>query len=391
MNKLAIIISHPIQYYVPVFQLLAKGCDLKVFYTWGKQGIDALYDPDFKKNITWDLPLLEGYTYEFQENVAKNPGSHHFSGIVNPHLSEQLTNFAPHAILVYSWAYKSHLQVIRKFKGKIPIWFRGDSTLLDEQQGLKKILRNFFLKWVYQHVDHAFYVGSANKIYFQKFGLAEKQLAFAPHAVDNDRFGENRLYESIRLRDQLNIASTDLLILFAGKLEAKKKPELLLQAFLDLDSPNTHLLFVGNGELEERLKDRKAPRQAQNDIYQRIHFMDFQNQMQMPVIYQACDLFCLPSQGPGETWGMAVNEAMACSKAVLVSDKVGCAADLVQKGINGEIFQTNNITDLKSKLLDMVNDSVRLIEMGKMSRKIIQSWSFDKQAKQILNLLNETC
>ncbi|RZL48802.1 MAG: glycosyltransferase, partial [Pedobacter sp.] len=217
------------------------------------------------------------------------------------------------------------------------------------------------------------------------------QLIFAPHAIDNDRFAADRNQEALELRQKFNIATNEILILFTGKLEKKKNPELLLQAFIQLDLQNTHLLFVGNGELEEILKAKKTLLQAQDDIHKRIHSMGFQNQTQMPVVYQACDLFVLPSQGPGETWGLAVNEAMACGKAILVSDKVGCAADLVQVGINGEIFQANNVNDLKKKLLNLLKYKAKLIEMGQNSKKLIQSWSFEIQAKEILTLLHETC
>ena len=170
-NKLAIVVSHPIQYYAPVFQLLAKHCDLKVFYTWGVKGAEAKYDPDFKQVIAWDLPLLKGYNYSFEQNTASNPGSHHFSGIINPKLIQQINDFAPNAILVYGWAYKSHLNILRKFKGKIPIWFRGDSNLINAPKNLKSIFRSLFLRYVYHHVNKAFYVGTANKAYYKKFGL----------------------------------------------------------------------------------------------------------------------------------------------------------------------------------------------------------------------------
>ena len=389
MKKLAIIITHPIQYYVPLFQLLAQSCELKVFYTWGKEGAKAKYDPDFKQWIDWDLPLLQGYEYEFLANTAKNPGSHHFSGIINPTLKQKIKDFDPMAILIYGWAYQSHISALRYFKGKIPLWFRGDSTLMDERKGIKEVLRGLFLKWVYQHSNKAFYVGSANKAYFKKFGLKENQLVFAPHAVDNDRFAEDRIKEALQLREQLQILPDQILILFAGKLETKKNPELLLKAFINLNLDGVHLVFVGNGELEEGLKAEKILRQAQDEKESKIHFLDFQNQTQMPLIYQACDLFCLPSQGSEETWGLAVNEAMACSKAILVSDHVGCAEDLVVDRENGYIFESNNLTSLSDKLNLMLNNKLMLKQMGKKSAAKIKEWSFTKQCTAILNELEK--
>ncbi|RZL50479.1 MAG: glycosyltransferase [Pedobacter sp.] len=404
MRKLAVIITHPIQYYLPLFQLLAKSCDLKVFYTWGKNGISGKYDPDFNLMIAWDIPLLDGYSFEILQNNSKDPGSHHFNGIHNLEIINRINLFNPDAILIYGWAFKSHLKVLRHFKGKIPICFRGDSTLLDERIGLKKFLRKLWLRWIYSHIDKAFYVGKNNKAYYKEFGLKEKQLIFAPHAVDNERFAEDRVLEARQLRQTLNIEQHETLILFAGKFENKKNPELLLQAFIELDLQNVHLLFVGSGELEERLKLRvehiklspppTPSKGGQNlSIEERVHFMDFRNQSMMPVVYQACDLFCLPSSGPGETWGLAVNEAMSAGKAILVSDKVGCAMDLVMENQNGRIFKSGDIDDLKNKLILLTNKPSKLTQMGNKSSAIIKNWTINKQAAIIINeliLLNES-
>jgi len=380
-KKLAIIVTHPIQYYAPVFQLLSndKTIEIKVFYTWGEDSIKAKYDPGFGKVIDWDIPLLEGYPYEFLKNTSAAPGSHHFKGIINPEAIERIIAFKPDAILIYGWAYQSHLKIMRHFKGKIPVWFRGDSNLLDHQGlSIKTIFKSIFLKWVYKHIDKVFYVGSANKAYFKKHGVPEKKLIFAPHAIDNERFSQNRLEEADALRKRLNIGDNDILVLFAGKLEPKKNPFILLDAFLQLDIPNLHLLFVGNGILENNLK-------VASEVNNRIHFLPFQNQQAMPVVYQACDIFCLPSQGPGETWGLAVNEAMASGKTIIVSDRVGCSSDLVSE-INGFVFASNDLKDLKIKLL-MLLKTGRIQEKGTASREIISKWSFSKQVIAFKNEL----
>lgn len=383
MKKLAIIATHPIQYYAPVFKLLAKNVKLKVFYTAGNQTLNK-FDHGFKKNITWDIPLTEGYEHEFLANTAAAPGSHHFKGIINPDAIVSLQNFKPDAILIYGWAYKSHLKIMRHFKGKIPVYFRGDSTLIDQQPGIKSLLRKLFLRWVYRHIDTAFYVGTANKAYFKKYGLKEKQLVFAPHAIDNSRFAVQRKEEADQLRSQFNLHENDILILFAGKLEPKKDPALLLAAFAQLKATHVHLLFVGNGVLEETLKQQVEQLQLS-----KVHFMDFQNQSQMPVVYQACDLFCLPSKGPGETWGLAVNEAMATAKAVLVADKVGCAVDLVTPD-TGEIFKSGDLTELSQKLIALTKDKVILKNNGKNAFNLIQHWSFEQQVKAISNYVNRS-
>lgn len=379
--KLAIITTHPIQYYAPIFKLLheRQKIEIKVFYTWGKSAQNK-HDPDFDKNIAWDIPLLDAYPFEWVENKATNPGSHHFNGIITPQLINQIKNYNPNAMLVIGWAYHSHLKVIRYFKHKLPVYFRGDSTLLDEKKSFKSVLKSIFLKWVYGHVDHAFYNGINNKAYFKKYGLKDDQLSFAPHAIDNERFSSLRMEEVEQLKQKTGIPPTATVILFAGKLEEKKNPLLLLDAFLHLNDPHLHLIFTGNGQLESSLKQK-----AGNN--KKIHFINFKNQSYMPVIYQACDLFCLPSKGPGESWGLAVNEAMACGKAVLVSDKCGCAIDLVKDKKNGAIFKSDNLGDLIIHLKQLTQAKNNLMAYGNNSSIMIKPWSFLNIAIAIENKL----
>lgn len=381
--RLAILTTHPIQYYAPVFKLLneAQQINIIVFYTWGQKATEK-FDPGFGKNIDWDIPLLQGYDYEWVKNTSTDPGSHHFKGIINPELIARVNTWQPDALLVFGWAYHSHLKAIRYFKTRIPVYFRGDSTLLDVQNGFKALLRSVFLKWVYRHIDHALYVGTNNKAYFKKYGLKDEQLSFAPHAVDNDRFIADRTDEALKLRQNIGIPAGDVLVLFAGKLEQKKSPLLLLDAFLALGKPNIHLLFVGNGIME-------APIQTKSSNHKNIHFINFQNQSLMPVVYQACDLFCLPSKGPAETWGLAVNEAMAAGKPVLVSDKVGCAIDLVIPGFTGDIFESENLSDITEKLRLLTNDKSQLKILGTNAKNKIAEWSFSKQVAAILNKIKD--
>lgn len=382
MKKLAIIITHPIQYYVPIFQLLAKRCELKVFYTWGKMGIKAKHDPGFGKTIEWDLPLLDGYNYELLENISKDPGSHHGKGIINPDIIAKIKTFSPNVILVYGYIYHSHFKVMRHFKGKIPIWFRGDSTLLDESSKWKAIAKKIYLKWVYSYVNKAFYVGTNNKAYFKKYGLRENQLSFAPHAIDNERFSEKRLLEVKELKIKLGYSSDDIVILYAGKFEAVKNLKILIEVFNSFNPlPKVKLLLVGNGTEEYKLKAA-----AVNNP--NIQFLDFQNQRFLPVVYSVCDIFCLPSYS--ETWGLAINEAMAAGKAIITSDKVGCAADLVKEGINGYIFKSNDVEDLKEKLSFLINHPSMIIGFGKQSEQLIKNWSFDLQVEQFITTLNAT-
>lgn len=356
---------------------------IKVFYTWSQSVQGPKYDPGFAKKIEWDIPLLDGYDYTFVNNIATDPGTHHFKGIVNPTLNREIEQWAPNSILIYGWSFHSHLRCIRYFHKKIPIIFRGDSTLLAEHLGIKKIFRTFFLKWVYKHVDCALYVGTNNKLYYLRHGLKEDQLYFAPHAVDNKRFyDDDNNYEDQALlwRKKLNISEDDIVFMFAGKLETKKNPQLLIKSFLEINDPGTKLIIVGNGIIEKPLKKKYSH-------FPNISFLDFQNQTIMPVIYRMCNVFILSSKGPVETWGLSINEAMACSRAVLVSEVCGCAVDLVKDGINGYIFNSNNKKYLTRVMKKTIADKTRLKTMGEESLRIIKVWSFENICKQMESIV----
>ena len=375
MKRLAIVTTHPIQYNAPWFKLLQESAKIepKVFYTWGQVETAQKYDPGFGKDIKWDIPLLEGYQYTFVENISSNPGSHHRKGIINPSLNKEIELWQADAVLVFGWAFESHFKCIRYFHNKIPVLFRGDSTLLDERPGIRTLLRRIFLKWVYSKIDIALYVGENNKRYFLENGLKSNQLAFAPHAIDNDRFANpNELYQqqATVLRKQLGIEPQDIVLLFVGKMEQKKNPFFLVELLKRHGSPRLKVLFVGNGVLEPALK--KA---ATND--KRIILLDFQNQQQMPVIYRTADLVVLPSTGPGETWGMVLNEAMASGKAIASSPKAGGTLDLIEER-NGVVINFDDTTMFDGLIEKASQNSFVLQQMGQQSLVKIKQYSFQR-------------
>ncbi len=370
--KLAVIITHPIQYYSPLFVKLAKNSSiqLKVFYTL-PQAKEQFYDIEFQKVIKWDIDLLDGYDYEFVKNISPAPSSKKFFGTINPSLINKIKKWKAEAILVIGWKHYSFLRAMMYFKGKIPVLFRGDSHLLDSVNNFRFRLKKKFLSWVYSFVDYALYVGKANKEYFKEFGLQEKQLIFAPHAIDNERFyDKNGEYEqkAREWREQLGFNDEDIVFLFAGKFIEKKNPVFLVENFLKIDNPNFKLLLVGNGPLENELKEM-----AKAD--KRIRFLPFQNQSVMPVVYRLGDVFLLPSIY-NETWGLAINEAMASGRAVLASNKVGASLDLVKNNVNGFVFKANDKEDFWDKILRFNSENISVF--GKNSLKIIKEYSFDK-------------
>lgn len=377
MKKLAIITTHPIQYNAPLFKLLTerKKIEIKVFYTWS-QSKEEVYDARFGLKRSWDIPLLEGYNSTFVKNIAKHPDSNRFFGINNPDLFQQVKEFRPDAVLVFRWSVYSHFKIMQLL-GKSPrLFFRGDSHLQNKGTGLKDWIKTLFLKFVYRNVDKAFFVGQLNRNYYLKYGLKEQQLVLAPHAIDNSRFSLNNEVLQIKAnqeREHLQIPTEAVVFLYAGKFYALKELNLLIQSFKSIVNPNARLLLFGNGVQEMELKAL-----AKDD--NRIIFQPFKNQSEMPMVYRVGDVLMLPSRS--ETWGLAVNEAMACSRPAIVSDQCGCAPELIIEGKTGYSFKTSNQDDLVRCMRRFENRSMAT-KMGQEAFNHIESFSFDQIAEKI--------
>jgi glycosyltransferase involved in cell wall biosynthesis len=383
--KLAIIASQPTQYYSPWFRYMAGAAHvpLRVFYL-GDFGIKPRFDPGFQADIEWDIPLLDGYDHTFVPNKGLSYGSHGgFLGLWNPSIVSELAAYEPTAILLIGYNYATSVYVILRTK-RARLVLRGDSHRLVRRVGPGEYVRRRLISLLFRRFSAFLYVGHANYEYFRYHGVPERKLFRAPHAVDNARFRSQAsaaMLEAGRWKQELGISPEDLVVLFAGKFESKKRPLDLLRAFASAQMPRTSLLFVGSGPLEQQLK---AAAQGNAKVY----FAPFQNQTLMPRTYCAGDLFVLPSFGPAETWGLAVNEAMCMARPVIVSDHVGCARDLVTGLGNGLVFPAGDVGALTACLRDALSDPQRLRLWGERSRTIIENYSYERATQGLLDALS---
>ena len=383
--KLAIIASQPTQYYSPWFRYIAQTAHipLRVFYL-GDFGVEPRFDPGFQTTIKWDVPLLDGYDYTFVRNKGRSSGSHGgFRGLWNPSIIGELAAFAPTAILLIGYNFATSLYVILWMR-RVRLLLRGDSHRLVRSTGAGEVIRRQLISVLFRRFSAFLYVGHANREYFRYHGVREGKLFRAPHAVDNARFlstASAAMLDAVRWKQELGIPPQDRVVLFAGKFEPRKRPLDLLRAFEAAQVPRTSLLFVGSGPLERELKAAAAGKHG-------VYFAPFQNQTRMPRVYAAGDLFVLPSAGRGETWGLAVNEAMCMARPIIVSDHVGCARDLVIPFENGLVFPADDVAALAACLREALSDPQRLRLGGERSQAIVEGYSYAQATEGLLKALS---
>lgn len=370
--KIIFLNSHPIIYFSKLYRYLEKNIDFEVWYC-SKYGVEKHFDKEFN-SYRYVEELLDGFKYKFLLNL--NPFSRAREKLLdtlNPLILYELLKLKKGDIIIsHGWSRLTMLFAIifGHFYG-IKVGLRVETPLIHEQyyKGPKKVLRNFFLRKLFNHVDYFFYIGTQNKNFYLHHGVRKEKLIFMPYAVEP----KNKILEK---RNKTNN------IFFSGKLFEKKNPLDLLIAFSKMKNKNTNLLFAGNGS---QIHNLIAKAKALN-IYSRVKFLGLLNSKELDYWYDKIDLLVLPS-GYGETWGLVINEALEFNNPVIVSNMVGSSIDLCNG--NGYIFECNNIEDLTLKLdriYDLPNKEFHSFRIK--SSKLKQKFSFKSIEENLLILIN---
>ncbi|MBY0227556.1 MAG: glycosyltransferase family 4 protein [Hyphomicrobium sp.] len=363
MARLAVLASHPVQYYAPLFRELANRLDLTVYYAHNATAHDHA-QAGFGVGFSWDVDLLSGYPHVFLNNVARDPGLGRFSGVDTPEISKILRNGRFDALLLMGWYLKSFIQGLAAAKRMgLPVMTRGDSHLDTPRGALKKAAKRAVYPHFLRQFDAALIVGKRNRTYWEHYGYPKERLFNAPHCVDTAFFAE-RATPAARdaLRAQLSIAPEAKVVLFAGKLLPIKRPLDVIEAaaLARRDGLSLHVMMAGSGPLEASIRDRA------DTLDLPLHLLGFCNQTQMPAVYAAADVLVLPSEC--ETWGLVVNEALASGKPVVVSEAVGCAPDLAADGKIGRTFPVGDRPALAHSLGAVLGTPPSADEIKKISQ-----------------------
>jgi glycosyltransferase involved in cell wall biosynthesis len=360
--KIAVVLSHPVQYYSPIFRELARRADVTVFYGYRSTPHDQAR-AGFNIAFDWDVDLLSGYRHEFLVNVSASPNASGFAGVDTPDVSRCLADGRFGAVLVMGWHLKGYWQAIRAARQLgIPVLVRGDSHLDTVRGPLKRALKNLVYPRLLRTFDAALYVGQKSRAYYEHYGVPADRLFFSPHCVDNEWFASRATFEAReRLRQECGVASDVRIALFAGKLLPLKRPFDLVDAaaLARAAGANIEIMIAGAGPLDGAVRARAQSAGVP------LYALGFRNQTEMPAVYAACDMLVLLSDS--ETWGLVANEALACGRPVIVSDACGCAPDLAADGRAGLVVPVGNIPAIAEALREIAAGACRGDDIAKKS------------------------
>ncbi|MFB9295891.1 glycosyltransferase family 4 protein [Persicitalea jodogahamensis] len=356
--KLIVFDSHPVQYRVPLWESLAKkfGSDFTVIYA-SSCSVDGYLDSGFNKKISWDLPLLNGYSSIILHSDNGKPLSG-WNSLTGKGINSILRSIKPDMIFLTGMNYRfDFTALILAFIWRIPVCLRCETQdEAVERSIVKSFFRTILYKTIYKRFSLIFYIGELNKQHYLKHGVSENMLFPANYfTIDRFKAFSNFDKEFLRnnLRENLNISLSDLVIGFSGKLISKKRPDILFDAIRYLPfeiQRKVHIYFIGSGEMEDELKSKAV--EIQNLYGIRAHFAGFVNQSELPAHYLNLDILVLPSRKRGETWGLVVNEAMQAGCSVITSDAVGCNVDF-KSWERFRVFNEGDAIDLASKITSL--------------------------------------
>ena len=382
--RLAYVVSHPIQYQAPLLRRIAAepGIDLTVFYG-SDFSVRGYKDEGFGVEFKWDVPLLDGYKHEFLPALRDNGTEGTFSPI-SYGFTSRLAGFD--ALWVHGYATVNQLHAILAANAVgIPVLIRSDSGLGDRPRSrLKLAIKNAFFAVLKQLVDGVLITGTPSREYWRYHLGNDFPMFLMPFAVDNDWFAEQaRLAQAHRaeLQESLDLDPARPVILFASKLQTRKHCDDLIAAYAMLTptpalDPLPYLVIVGDGEERAALE-----RQAAATGFSSIRFTGFANQSELPRLFDLASVFVLPSQH--EPWGLVVNEVMASSRPVIVTDDAGCATDLITDGVEGFVYPVRNVEALATALREVLASPETTAAMGKRAFERIQRWGFEQDVEAL--------
>lgn len=400
--------------------------ELKVFFL-SDFSLHAHRETAFGQTVKWDVNLTDGYDWEVlpRWGIGRSTSMRPWWPVRG--LKGRLKKGRFDAVWVHGWGHVGLRQATHAANALgLPLLLRGESTPDGSRAtGIKRWWRDYYCRRLVSQTAACLCIGSQNRKFYRQFGASDAKLFHVPYAVDNAWFQARCAEASLRrdrLRELLGLEPGRPVILFAAKFIPVKAPGDLLEAYQkawgqnqksEIGNPNRkaetlksemqkrgsldqplevrsqksedkskpYLLFVGDGSLRSDLENQ-AGESGGNDV----RFLGFRNQSELPAFYDLCDVFVLPSHF--EPWGLVVNEVMNAGRPVIVSDRAGCAPDLVADGVNGLVYPHGDIPALAARLRQLFElPAGQRQGMGQKSLERINTWNFDADVVGLLQAL----
>lgn len=285
------------------------------------------------------------------------------------------------AVVCNGYDDPGRLRIIRWcHESGIPLFLWGDSNVRgDRATGLKRRVKTALLHYIFPRCSGMLACGRLGVEYFERYGVARERIFLQPLESDYDVFQHEDADRVRAVAQKLNLPPGRRRLVFCGRLASVKRADMVLDAFSRIADrrPDWDLVMLGDGPLRDRLRPRVLPA-----ITGRVTWAGFlSDPTDVAAVFHASDALVLPSDY--EPWALVIVEAVIAGLAIVSSDVVGAAPELVRDGVNGYFFASGDVVDLERKLLE-VTDGSRIDGLRAASADVLADWR--RRANPIVGL-----
>jgi glycosyltransferase involved in cell wall biosynthesis len=376
-GRLVIITEIISPYRIPLFNTLAQQGDIDLHVIFLAETDLGLRDwKVYRNEIKFSYQVLRSWRWQI--------GKHNW--LLNVGIGHALESARPEVILCGGYNYLASWQALlwARWHGT-PFLLWSESSLQDSRSGRPVVE---FLKTEFLRGCSGFVVpGRAALDYLRFHGIEEDKIHTAVNAVDNDLFASAaECARRIAAQRRIELGLPNRYFLFAGRLVREKGVFELLSAYARLDATlrqQVGLVFVGDGVARQDLEAG-----SRGVAPGTIKFAGFAHRDQLASYYALADMLILPTYT--DTWGLVVNEGMACGLPVILSDVAGCAADLVTDHWNGRIVPAKDVEALASAMGALAGQTDQLAMMSVNSMSRVLKYSPSEWSRGIIRMMEAT-
>jgi glycosyltransferase involved in cell wall biosynthesis len=318
--------------------------------------------------IVEDIPLVtvcENASYQELSRKNIKDGTLPILEHIQPHVVVTNGYIFPEAIISIAWCRRNKKGVVVACDSK-----RNDAKRIWPKEFVKRI--------VVSACDAAYVSGALSEEYLLELGMNRERIFKGYDCVDNDFFGG---IASQRSEKKFSQKGTEKFFISASRFIRSKNILGLLEAYkkyqIEMGQNAWGLVLAGDGEQAQIIRKYITDNHIEN-----LFLPGFVNSLELAKLFSLSACYIHP--GVQETWGLVVNEAMACSLPLLLSKNIGCVPDLLEEGCNGLSFDPASVEDIAKAMLCMTNLSLeQRCQMGKRSKEIIDLWGLENFSRTL--------
>lgn len=378
--KLAIVVSHPIQHFVPFYRALALSPDIELVVIYASRiGLEPYFDRGMNTMIAWKMDLLGGYESVFLPESDQIHSTAPFD-VNNPSVSDELSRQQPDVVLIYGYNLMTSLRALAWCRRRsVPAMMISDSELRTPRSLPIRSIKKLVLPWLLGRFDAFLTVGDCNEDYLRNYGVPDGRFFRSPFTIDENTYLEARKNRALlrgQSRARLGIAEEAVVALTVGKLSPRKRPVDIVETartFKAAGLPVTPtFVLAGDGTEIDHVRSVAASESLP------VLAPGFINVDELPGFYAAADMIVHPSSR--DPHPLVMSEAACIGLPLVVSDRVGAVGptDIARLGQNALQFPCGNISAIVDAVALLTCSPDRRIQMGFASQLIFDQLNIEQ-------------